>query len=77
MKRLILNVTEATLTNLVLLARLCNDSTEDFGGTSHGKLTVLRLLEMLIEDASLAVDRPGSWEGSSVRELMQKHGYGL
>lgn len=42
---------------------------------THGDLTLNSLAAMLLEDVALATTRPGSWEGSSMGELLLKHGY--
>lgn len=43
--------------------------------SSHGRLTLATLLEMLLEDAALVVTRPGSWEGANMAQVLQSHGY--
>jgi hypothetical protein len=43
--------------------------------TSHGKLTVESLAEMLMEDVALAIRRPGSWEGANMSRVLESHGY--
>jgi hypothetical protein len=42
---------------------------------SHGPLTLQRLMDMLAEDVGLSVTRPGSWEGSNMRDVFIGHGY--
>ena len=58
------------------LARAENPS-ETGGFNSHGDLTLEGLGAMLLEDAVLAVRRPGSWEGAHMRNLIRAHGYVL
>lgn len=33
------------------------------------------LLETLKEDVILAVERPGSWEGANMRNVLRSHGF--
>lgn len=42
---------------------------------THGRLTMKRLAEMLMQDAALAVRRPGSWEGANMARVLASHGY--
>jgi hypothetical protein len=76
MKRITIQVSEATAANLHELARRCtaaHDSSDGF--TSHGPLTVSSLLAMLAEDAGMVVTRPGSWEGANMAQVFISHGY--
>jgi hypothetical protein len=43
--------------------------------SSHGSLTSTKLTQMLLEDASLIITRPGSWEGANMMQVLQSHGY--
>jgi|GEM_PF-3175001 len=43
--------------------------------TTHGSMTVPTLLAMLAEDAAMTNSRPGSWEGSSMQQVLDSHGY--
>jgi hypothetical protein len=62
--------------HLADLVDLCNAANRERGGvTSHGELTVSKLMTMLAEDAAMVVSRPGSWEGSGMAEILEKHGY--
>ncbi len=45
------------------------------GANTHGAITLATLGAMLLEDASLATTRPGSWEGSAMVALLRSHGY--
>ncbi len=45
------------------------------GGNTHGSITLATLAAMLLEDASLATTRSGSWEGSAMGALLRSHGY--
>jgi len=58
------------------LAELCSEADTVSGGfTTHGPLTVERLLVMLAEDAGLSLTRPGSWEGANMAAVLSSHGY--
>ena len=60
------------------LAKRCTAVHEEpDGATTHGALTVERLLEMLAEDCGMVISRPGSWEGSGMAHLLASHGYDL
>jgi len=48
-------------------------ATSDF--SSHGPLTLQKLMEMVTEDVGLSVTRPGSWEGANMRDAIAAHGY--
>lgn len=62
--------------NLRALAVRCTDEhRRQKGFTSHGELTVSKLLAMLAEDAAMVISRPGSWEGSNMAQVFQSHGY--
>jgi hypothetical protein len=43
--------------------------------TTHGALTLERLILMLLQDLALTRTRPGSWEGSGMRTILASHGY--
>lgn len=76
MKRIVIQVSEETATNLRALAGRCTDEHgRKDGFTSHGVLTVSTLLAMLAEDAAMVISRPGSWEGSNMAQVFQSHGY--
>ena len=51
--------------------KVCN------GATTHGALTVERLLAMLAEDCGMIIRRPESLEGSGMANLLASHGYDL
>lgn len=44
-------------------------------GTSHGEMTMKKLITLLAEDAALVESRPGSWEGANMAAVLQSHGY--
>ncbi|MEC9358628.1 MAG: hypothetical protein VX836_12270 [Pseudomonadota bacterium] len=44
---------------------------------SHGPLDLQKLAAMLIEDVTLAIRRPGSWEGANMSQVLASHGYEL
>lgn len=76
MKRITIQVSEATAASLRELAKRCvaaNACSDSF--TSHGPLTVASLLAMLAEDAGMVVTRPGSWEGANMAQVFISHGY--
>lgn len=76
MKRIVIQVSEETATNLRALAARCAvEHGRQDGFTSHGVLTVSTLLAMLAEDAAMVISRPGSWEGSNMAQVFQSHGY--
>ena len=56
-----------------LIQRFLDGTREN--GNSHGKLTMESLAAMLLEDVSLAVRRPGSWEGANMTTVLTSHGY--
>jgi hypothetical protein len=62
--------------NLRKVVERCNASHRRNGGaTSHGELTVKKLLVMLAEDAAMTQSRPGSCEGSNMQGVLDSHGY--
>lgn len=76
MKRIVIQVSEETASNLRALAVRCTDEhRRQKGFTSHGELTVSKLLAMLAEDAAMVISRAGSWEGSNMAQVFQSHGY--
>lgn len=76
MKRIVIQVSEETVANLHTLAARCTDEhARSKGFTSHGALTLSKLLTMLTEDAAMVISRPGSWEGSNMAQVFQSHGY--
>lgn len=66
-------VVELSDEDLELVAHIINTSNAD--GNSHGKLTLDRVAQMLMEDVALALRRPGSWEGSNMLTVLRAHGY--
>lgn len=46
-------------------------------GTHFDKsqVTLDRLVTMVVQDTAMAHTRPGSWEGSGIIDLLQRHGY--
>lgn len=76
MKRLCVSVSDETAATLARLVNACNEAHDARDGfTSHGKLTLERLLAMLLEDAAMVMTRPGSWEGSNMAQVLMSHGY--
>lgn len=62
--------------NLEALAQQCSEvDAGREGATTHGPLDVLGLLAMLMEDAGMVLSRPGSWEASNMRRVLEGHGY--
>lgn len=47
-----------------------------YPGTNE-RVTAKALLEILKEDIILVVERPGSWEGSNMHEVLRCHGFWL
>lgn len=76
MKRITIEVSEETAASLSELAIRCTEEHKRRNGfTSHGALTAPALLAMLAQDAGLVISRPGSWEGSTMAQLFNSHGY--
>lgn len=70
------HVTQKVYQSLVTVVQSCNQSNLDRrGATTHGELDVPKLLTMLAEDAAMTIDRPGSWEGSNMQQVLDSHGY--
>lgn len=62
--------------SLTELARRCAQAHADRpDATTHGALSLADLLALLIEDAAMVIDRPGSWEGEAIRQILMRHGY--
>ena len=73
-----IEITEKTAAELAELVKLCTEiDAEREGATTHGPLTVERLLVMLADDAGMVISRPGSWEGSNMATVLSSHGYQL
>jgi len=47
-----------------------------YPGTDQ-RVTAKALLEILKEDVVLAVERPGSWEGANMHQVLRCHGFWL
>lgn len=76
MKQFTIEVDDETAARLEELATLCSATdTDRNGATSHGQLTVPRLLRMLAQDAAMTLTRPGSWEGANMARVLSGHGY--
>jgi hypothetical protein len=58
---------------MAFLASTANDA--DGTGCSDGKLDLPGLVLMLLRDVALVVNRPGSWEGAGMAQLLSGHGY--
>ena len=43
--------------------------------SSHGPLDMQTLALMLLQDVYWATERPGSWEGANMRQVLEAHGY--
>ena len=43
--------------------------------TTHGKMTVERLVKLLVEDAIAIERQPGHWEANMMKNTLQAHGY--
>lgn len=76
MKQILIRVSENTANNLNELVELCNrENSRRDGCTSHGALSLSRLMSMLAEDAAMVITRPGSWEGANMAQVFSSHGY--
>lgn len=76
MPAITINVTDEVAAALKELAQRCTEAHRAReGATTHGELTVRKLLEMLAEDAAMVVTRPGAWEADGIASTIQKHGY--
>lgn len=76
MKRICTDVSDETAATLARLVKACNESHDARDGfTTHGKLSLERLLAMLVEDAALVMTRPGSWAGANMAQVLMSHGY--
>ena len=54
----------------------CNAAHKTSGGANtHGELNVKKLLTLLAEDAAMMQSRPGSWEASTMQQVLDAHGY--
>lgn len=45
--------------------------------STHGKLTVESMFEMLAEDLAMTETRPGSWEAANMMQVFTSHGYSI
>jgi hypothetical protein len=52
-------------------------TTKTVTASTHGPLDMRKLTTMLLEDVALMVERPGSWEGANMAQVMSSHGYSL
>ena len=75
MPRIIIEVSDADAKELKDLVARMNQQSDIERGTTHGKMTIKKLVTMLAEDAALAERRPGSWEGANMCTVLQSHGY--
>lgn len=65
-------------TQLALTAFLATTHAGEPGApalNSHGALDLAKLVAMLLEDVALMIQRPGSWEGANMMQVMASHGY--
>ncbi|WP_234729391.1 hypothetical protein [Acidocella facilis] len=71
-----IDISAETARSLSELAERCTAADQErSGATTHGPLTAKALLAMLAEEAALAIDRPGSWEGANMATVLESHGY--
>jgi hypothetical protein len=76
MPMITVEVTENTAANLAKLVKRCNEvERARNGSTSHGELTIPDLLAMMAEDAAYIIKRPGCWEATNMRDVINAHGY--
>jgi len=59
----------------VAIAAFLASTTRDEDHNSYGALDAPKLIRMLLEDVSLMIQRPGSWEGANMATVMRSHGY--
>lgn len=74
MPKITVEISERTAQSL---AKLVHELGRENEYASHGPLDVARLAAMLLDDAALVVERPGSWEGAKMADLLTSHGYRL
>lgn len=74
MPKIVVEISESTEASLKALMRELGRDNEY---ASHGPLDVAGLAAMLLQDAALVIDRPGSWEGAKMADLLTSHGYRL
>ena len=75
MKRIRIEIDDQTAGDLAELVKQLNANADPQPFNSHGPLTVRKLAAMLLEDAGMALSRPGSWEGSNMADVLRCHGY--
>jgi hypothetical protein len=69
-------LTREIYTNLQTVVESCNRAHQNNNGaTTHGGLDVPKLLALLAEDAAMTNQRPGSWEGANLQQVLDGHGY--
>jgi len=68
--KIVLDIPEPTLDALnTVVGRCITDA------STHGRLTLETLFEMLVEDVAMTVTRPGSWEAANMAQVFVSHGY--
>lgn len=76
MRKITIQISDEIAASLDQLAARCTEEHQHRGGfTSHGALSVSRLMAMLAEDAAMVITRPGSWEGANMAQVFSSHGY--
>jgi hypothetical protein len=45
-------------------------------GPFSERFSAQEMIELLIDDLKLADERPGSWEGANMRQVLESHGIG-
>ncbi|MBN3849380.1 hypothetical protein G3N58_21500 [Paraburkholderia sp. Ac-20342] len=68
-----MEIPQAVYNDLQVVVDSCNRV--DPNETTHGSMTVPKLLAMLAEDAAMTNSRSGSWEGSNMQQVLGSHGY--
>ena len=76
-KRIQIEIDDQSAADLAELVRRINANAGPEPFNSHGPLTVKKLAAMLLEDAGMVINRPGSWEGSNMADVLRSHGYGV
>lgn len=69
--KITIEISDADGKDIARLIDLANVS----DANTHGTLDFETLTRMLLEDVALVIRRPGSWEGSSMAQLLASHGY--
>ncbi len=75
MPRITIEISASSALEIQSLVDSMNQQDNLERGTSHGEMTMKKLITLLAEDAALVESRPGSWEGANMAAVLQSHGY--